>query len=315
MTNTYGTSRVLEPKFVMPASAWRLDNSRNIRPDEMRVSLDRVLLEGTSFKQITGEAGGDPKRVKQTIIDIVIRRGKLHNPVTDTGGVLCGRVEAMGDEYDNRAGLKVGDTVIVNASLSSLPMHLEDIDDIDWVFNQFTAKGYVICHSGIPMVKVDDTIPVRALLFALDESGTLAKLNRLLDGKKHFLIVGNNMISNILYGYVIRRSLMDECEITCALDKRTASRLTGEGIERLSAFVFDEIHLIDIMKPIECVKQLGESAYDLSVNCAEAPGAETLNILATKNGGTVLFANLINNLNIALYLTESMSKELTVLRI
>ena len=99
MTKMYGTSRVLEPKFVMPASAWRLDNSRNIRPDEMRVSLERVHLEGTSFKQITGEMGRDPKRVKQAIIDIVIRRGKLHNPVTDTGGVLCGKVEMIGDEY------------------------------------------------------------------------------------------------------------------------------------------------------------------------------------------------------------------------
>ncbi|MBQ7703258.1 MAG: sigma 54-interacting transcriptional regulator [Firmicutes bacterium] len=313
MTKTYGTTRVLEPKFVMPASAWRLDNSRNIRPDEMRVSLRIVHLEGTSFKQMASEVGGDPKRLKQAIIDIVIRRGKMHNPVTDTGGVLCGRVEMIGDEYDNRFGLKVGDEVIVNCSLSSLPMHLEDIDEIDWVFNQFTAKGYVICHSGIPIIKVDDSIPVRALLFALDESGTLLKLNGVLEGKKRFLIVGNNILSNILYGYVIRRSLMDDCEIICALDKRTASRLTGEGIERLTSFVFDEIHLIDILKPIECVRQLGESAYDLSVNCAEVPGAETLNILSTKRGGTVLFANLINNLNIALYLTESISKELTIL--
>ena len=313
MTKTYGTSRVLEPKFVMPASAWRLDNSRNIRPDEMRVSLDWVHLEGTSFKQITAEMGGDPKRVKQAIIDIVIRRGKLHNPVTDTGGVLCGRVEMIGDDYENVADVKVGDYVIVNASLSSFSMHLEDIGEIDWVFNQFTAKGYAICHSGIPIIKVDVTIPVRALLFALDESGTLVKLSKLLEGKKRFLIVGNNILSNILYGYVIRRSLMDECEITCALDKRTASSLTGEGLERLTSFVFDEIHLIDILKPLECVKLLGDSAYDLSVNCAEVPGAETLNILATKSGGTVLFANLINNLNIALYLTESISKELTIL--
>jgi transcriptional regulator with PAS, ATPase and Fis domain len=55
-----------------------------------------------------------------------------------------------------------------------------------------------------------------------------------------------------------------------------------------------------------------ESYYDLSVNCAEIPGAETINILATKPKGTVLFANLINNLNIALYITESISKPLDI---
>ena len=64
---------------------------------------------------------------------------------------------------------------------------------------------------------------------------------------------------------------------------------------------------------MECVERLGgESLFDLSVNCAEIPGAETVNILATKPGGTVLFANLINNLNIALYITESISKNLEV---
>ena len=77
--------------------------------------------------------------------------------------------------------------------------------------------------------------------------------------------------------------------------------------------VFDEVNFLDILRPMECVERLGgESLFDLSVNCAEIPGAETVNILATKPGGTVLFANLINNLNIALYITESISKNLEV---
>lgn len=46
----------------------------------------------------------------------------------------------------------------------------------------------------------------------------------------------------------------------------------------------------------------------MTVNCADIPGAETINILATKSGGTVCFANLINNYNIALYLTEAISQ-------
>ena len=129
--SNYGTSRVLEPKFVIPTSAWRLDNSRNVRPDELRVSADIIHLEGTSFKQICTEANNDPAEIRREIIDTTIRRGKLHNPVTDTGGVLYGTVEAIGDEYENKAGLKVGDKIIINASLTSFPMYLENIGDID----------------------------------------------------------------------------------------------------------------------------------------------------------------------------------------
>ena len=55
-----------------------------------------------------------------------------------------------------------------------------------------------------------------------------------------------------------------------------------------------------------------DSLFDLSINCADIPGAETINILATKSGGTVVFANLINNYNIALYITESISRQLDI---
>ncbi len=313
MLHSYGTVRVLEPKFVVPTSAWRLDNSRSIRPDEIRVSVEKIHLEGTSFKQICTESSNNPEKIRQTIIDIVIRRGKLHNPVTDTGGVLYGVVEAIGDDYDNRYDLKIGDRVICNASITSFPMHIENVGEIDWVFNQIQVKGYAILHSDISMIRVDEDVPVKQMLFALDESGTLLKLNSLIEGKSKFLIVGNSILSNILYGYVIRRALGENCEITCVLDKRTGINIKGEGIERLVSRIFDQVHLLDILRPIECIKQLGESYFDLSVNCAEIPGAETVNILATKDGGTVLFANLINNLNIALYITESISKSLEVL--
>ena len=53
MGTKYGTNRVLEPKHVLPTSAWKLDNNRNIYPDEVRISLKRVHLEGTSFKPVS----------------------------------------------------------------------------------------------------------------------------------------------------------------------------------------------------------------------------------------------------------------------
>ena len=192
-------------------------------------------------------------------------------------------------------------------------MHIENITSIDYVFNQIEVEGYAVIHSRIPIVKATDDLPINLLLFVLDESGTLFRLNNLAENKEKCLIVGNNMITNLIFGYVLRRRLGDKGEITCLLDKKTGIQVTGGGIDRLISRVFDRIQYLDILKPTECVDRLNaESIFDLSVNCAEIPGAETVNILATRPGGTVMFANLINNLNIALYITESISKNLEV---
>lgn len=313
MSNNYGLERVLEPKYVLPTSAWKLDNSRNIYPNEMLLSIKRIHLEGTSFKQICTEVNYNEEKIKQTIIDIVIRRGKLHNPVTDTGGLIFGQVEKIGESFESQGGVKAGDEIICNASLASIPIYIEKITAIDYAFNQIEVEGYAVVHDRIPLVKVKPGIPLNLLLFTLDESGTLFSLNKLAEGKVKCLIVGNNMITNLIFGYVLRRKLGPEGEITCLLDRKTGIQITGGGIDRLVSLVFNQIHYLDILKPVECLEKLNaESLFDLSVNCAEIPGAETVNILATRPGGTVLFANLINNLNIALYITESISKTLEV---
>ncbi len=313
MTNTYGTKRVLEPQYVLPTSAWKLDNSRDIYPNEMRVSIKRIHLEGTSFKQICTESNNIDQKIKQKIVDITIRRGKLHNPVTDTGGIVCGTIEEIGAEYENPQDLKPGDTVICNASLASMPIYIENIGEIDRAFNQIDAGGYVIAHDRIQILKVDEVASTSLLLFALDQSGTLLRLDGLAEGKTRFLIVGNNMVTNLLFGYAIRRKVGENGEIVCILDKKSGISVSGGGINILLGKVFDRIHFLDILKPVETVKMLKlDDLFDLSVNCAEIPGAETINILATRPGGTVLFANLINNLNIALYITESISKDLDV---
>ena len=42
MDMTYGLKRVAEPQYVLPTSAWKLDNSRNLYPNELRISVNRI---------------------------------------------------------------------------------------------------------------------------------------------------------------------------------------------------------------------------------------------------------------------------------
>ncbi len=313
MTANYGTVRVLEPKYVLPTSAWKLDNNRNIFPNEIRISLRRIHLEGTSFEQIRTEANDNEEKIRQKTIDIIIRRGKLHNPVTDTGGVAIGVVDQIGAEFNNELNLKVGDEVLCNASLASIPMHIERIHSIDWAFHQLEVDGYIIANDKMPFVRVEPDLPVELLMFAFDESGSLYQVNSMVGNKKRFLIVGNSVITNLLFGYTIRRAAPPDAEIVCLFAKQIDLRVTGGGTDLLMKKVFNEIHYTDIMKPVECVERLGiDSQFDISINCAEIPGAETINILAAKPGGSVMFTNMINNVNIALYITEAIQKPLNI---
>lgn len=313
MLKTYGANRVLEPAHVLSTSAWRVDNNREIHSNEIRVSLRKLHIESTSFKQICIECNNNTDKIKDKITDIIIKRGKLHNPVTDTGGVLYGVIEEIGPEYNNTRGLKVGDEVICNASLAAIPLYVSRITKIDMAYTQVDAEGYAILFEEFPIVKKPDGVPIDLLLFAYDESGTLYAASSCAKGKERFLVVGNNLLTNLLFGYAVRKTVGPKAEIVCLFDNKPDMMMKGKSIDTLLSNIFNEIHFVNILKPMGCIERLNlDSQFDLTINCADIPGAETINIIAAKSGGTVLFANLINNYNIALYVTESISRQLEI---
>lgn len=314
MKNKYGLDRVLVPAKVFPASAWQLDNSRELKSGELRISIKKIHVEGTSFRQIRQEANNNDNIIKSKIKDIILRRGKLHNPVTDTGGLLYGVIEEIAPDYDNSKGFKVGEEVICNASLASIPLHLETITNIDKLYSQIEGEGYAIALPGMPIVRKPKDLPSDLLLFALNESGTLYKVSKEAAGKKRCAVVGNNIMLNLLFGYIIRKSTGEDTKIICVMDENPELALKGGKIEELQEMVFDSISYHNLLRPVDCLKEFSQTeSMDMTVNCADIPGAETVNVMATKSGGTVIFANFISNYNIALYVTETISRDLRIL--
>ena len=311
--NTYGLERSLTPRLAFTPTAWELDNSREIRPNEVRILLDKVHVEGTSFRQICQEAGNDEERIKEKIQDIVIRRGKLHNPVTDTGGLFCGVVDEIGREYNNIKGIKPGDEVICNSSLAGIPMYIDNITAIDKFYPQVDAEGYAIALPGMPVVKRPKDLPIDLLLFTFNESGTIYTVSKDAKDKKRFAVLSNNVMMALIYGYTIRNSAGPDAEVYCILDRNTPVALKGPEIEVIKKEIFTEIYYVNMMRPADCLKEFrGKPQVDMVVNCADIPGSETLSVMAAKSGGTVIFANFISNYNIALYVTEATSKDLNI---
>lgn len=313
MENAYGLERVTSPAGVFPASAWQLDNSRALKSGEMRISVKKIHVEGTGFRQICQEANNDEEIIKEKIKDIVIKRGKMHNPVTDTGGLLYGIVEEIAPDYDNSKGFEAGDEVILNASLAGTPLYIEKIHSVDKMYTQIDVEGYAIILPGFPLVKRPAGLPVDLMMFTFNESGTLYTVSKEAAGKRRFAVVGNNPMMNLLFGYTIRKSAGPDAEIYCVFDSNTEVNLNGEKIEKLMSGVFNDISYHNLLRPVECLKMFNDvPPMDMTVNCADIPGAETINIIGTKSGGTVIFANFISNYNIALYVTEAVSRDLKI---
>src|SRR5207302_1961398 len=109
---------------VLPQAAWRLDPSPQLWPDEVRVRVERLSLDAASFRQLSEAHPGDPDGVRREVAEIVATRGKMHNPVTGSGGMLVGVVEEVGPA--SSLGFAVGDRLATLVSLTLTPLTLSD---------------------------------------------------------------------------------------------------------------------------------------------------------------------------------------------
>src|SRR5579864_6724106 len=88
----YGIQRVAQQTGVLPQQANRLDSSLPIAEDELLIEVESLNIDSASFHQISEACHHDVAAIGKHIEELVARRGKQHNPVTGSGGMLIGRV-------------------------------------------------------------------------------------------------------------------------------------------------------------------------------------------------------------------------------
>src|ERR1700691_3758341 len=117
----FGTHRALEPRGSLPQPARRVDNDfSRIFPGEMLLGVDTLNVDAASFRQMeeAARAGETPEAaVVRGVQETVAARGKQHNPVTGSGGMLLGRVLQVGPGRHDEAMLAPGDRVATRVSL------------------------------------------------------------------------------------------------------------------------------------------------------------------------------------------------------
>ena len=121
MGNKYGAHRVIEPKGLLPQAAQKIDNTMEIYDNEILIDVSALNIDSASFHQLWAASEQDEATLREMILDIVAKRGKMQNPITGSGGMLMGTVEKIGAALKNRKDIQEGDRVASLVSLSLTP--------------------------------------------------------------------------------------------------------------------------------------------------------------------------------------------------
>jgi L-erythro-3,5-diaminohexanoate dehydrogenase len=315
-----GLHRVLEPAGVLPQAAWRLDPRPEIWPDEVRVAVQRLNLDAASFRQLHEAHGGDPDKIRSAVLEIIETRGKMQNPVTGSGGMLTGTVEEAGP--DSPLGLQPGDKVATLVSLSLTPLVITDgLAGWDGRSEQVPCQGHAILFGRSIAAKLLGDLAPELALSVMDVCGAPALTHRVVSAaaargarEPVVAIFGAAGKSGSLSAAAARHAgagriigvVPHEAEARILRDAEA-----GDGQHGL----VDHVVIADARDPVGVSAAIAGTGglADVTVVCVDVPGCEGGAILATAQGGTVIFFSMATSFTAAALGAEGVAADVTML--
>ena len=290
----FGAHRVYAPKGVLPQQAEELNVDLPIFDNELLIDVESLNIDSASFHQIKEVCESDPHRISHHIMGLVETRGKHHNPVTGSGGMLIGTVKQIGSNFlkNKHASevVKVGDRIATLVSLTLTPLHLNKVKKVFLDLDRVDVEGYaVLFESGI-YSKLPNDISDTIALAVLDVCGAPAQAAALCKPGHTVVVVGGAGKSGTLCMYEAKKSVGPSGKVI-ALDYSLSA---VESIKSLS-FV-DEAGACDARNAIlvhDVVSKLtnGKMA-DVVINVTNIPDTEMSCILSAKKGGVCYFFSM-----------------------
>jgi L-erythro-3,5-diaminohexanoate dehydrogenase len=299
-----GLHRVLRPAGVLPQQAERLDADPVAGRDEVVLAVHRLNLDAASYRQLRETHGGGAP-LRAAVCDIVAARGKMQNPVTGSGGMLLGTVLEVGPE--SPLGLAVGQRVATLVSLTLTPLRITDgLADWDGDGEQVPCAGTAVLFGRSIAAVLPDDLPEPLALSVLDVCGAPALTSRVVARRTRpsVCVLGGGGKSGSL-------SL-------AAARKAGAARLVAlvptaaEAAAVRAAGLADEVVLADARDPVAVAAAVGERV-DVTVVCVDVPGCEHGAILATADGGTVVFFSMATSFASAALGAEGLAADVEML--
>ena len=307
----YGTHRVLEPLGVLPQGAWKIDNTMEIFDNEILISVSALNIDAASFTQIKQEANHNPQRVAEIVLGIVAQRGKLHNPVTGSGGMLIGTVLEIGPALADQCQLRVGDRIATLVSLSLTPLRIDEITKVHLQQDQIEIKGSAILFATGLYAKLPEDIPEKLALAILDVAGAPAQTARLVQAGDTVVVIGGGGKSGTLCVYEAKkRAGARGCVIGVSPFESDCQRMRSLGWADHAL----QVDATDALALLQAVSEVthGKMA-DVVINCVNLPNTEMGSILATREGGKIYFFSMATSFTAAALGAEGVGKDVEMI--
>lgn len=288
-TDPLGIQRSISPPGVLPQQAERLDPSLPIARDEVLIEVEALNIDSASFHQISEECGGNESKIADQIMSLVQKRGKQHNPVTGSGGMLIGRVSEVGPDFPvHLKPLAVGDRIATLISLTLTPLVLRKILQVHPKIDRVDVEGHAILFASGIFARLPADLPETVALAALDVAGAPAQTQRLVRPGNTVVVVGGGGKSGVLCLYQAKK---------VAGVRTIAVDYSAESIERLRKFDFvDEVIQTDARQAVQVMNEVRKvtngAMADVVINVANLPETEMSCILCCKPRGTVYYFSM-----------------------
>ena len=307
----YGTHRVLEPLGVLPQGAWKIDHRMEICDNEILIDVSALNIDAASFTQIKRDAGGDSAKVGQAVLDIVAQRGKMHNPVTGSGGMLIGTVRDIGAALAGKIDLKVGDKIATLVSLSLTPLHIAAIKKIHLQQDQIEIAGQAILFETGLYAKLPPDIPEKLALAILDVAGAPAQTARLVKTGDTVVVIGGGGKSGTLCVYEAKkRAGPTGCVIGISPFEQDCQRMLDLGWAD-HALQVDATNALALMQAVADVTD-GRLA-DVVINCVNIQNTEMGSILSARQNGKIYFFSMATSFTAAALGAEGVGRDVEMI--
>lgn len=307
----FGTHRVLEPEGVLPQPALRISNDMEIYDNEIRINVQTLNIDSASFTQIKEEAQGNVEKIKEIMTGIVSRFGKHKNPVTGSGGMLIGTIDAIGDGLKGKTDLKVGDKIATLVSLSLTPLRIDEIVEVRKDIDQVDIKGQAILFESGIYAKLPTDIPENLALSVLDVAGAPAQTAKLVKPGDTVVVIGGAGKSGMLCLYEAKKRAGVTGKVICL---QRGNKYQSRIMDNDLADIYIDADATNAVEVLEKVSEAtkGQMA-DLTINCVNIENTEMASILATKDDGIVYFFSMATSFTKAALGAEGVGKDVTMM--
>lgn len=310
------------PAGALPQPAQQVDNDfTRLFHGEMLLAVETLNIDAASFRQME-EAGGGVAGVPERVLATVKERGKQHNPVTGSGGMLLGRVlqRAPGRGADVA---QEGDRIATLVSLSLTPLRVDRVKAVRPESAQLDVDGEAVLFASGAYAKLPDDMPERLALAVLDVAGAAPQVARLVAAVKARHTAGARHGAPV----VVVLGAGGKSGILCAAEARRAggtdARIVGieshgPYAEDLRALGFcDAVVTGDARDPLAVREAVlgatGGLEADVTFSCVNVADTEMSAILATRDRGTAYFFAMSTSFTKAALGAEGVGKDVDLL--